>query len=255
VLASQAVVSLPKLKTHAFQRLTGSVKNQFGCIPGLRKSEFHVRLPDAERFARMLVDLTRLVAPRLYLMDGVGAMEGNGPRGGRPRYLGLLLFSADPVALDAVVCRLLAIPAERVPTLQAGAEAGLGSWRPEEIRLLGDPLESFRPPGGFDADRSPLRPPRGGPLQRLLAEQLVARPRVDGARCIRCGLCIQMCPTEPKSVAWPEGDTARPPVHLDQTCIRCYCCQEICPAHAIRAVKPPLRRLLERLPRPRSAAR
>lgn len=43
VLASDAVISLPKMKTHAFQRMTGAVKNQFGCIPGVLKGEFHVK--------------------------------------------------------------------------------------------------------------------------------------------------------------------------------------------------------------------
>jgi len=152
------------------------------------------------------------------------------------------------VALDATVCRLLDIPSVRVPTLQAGAEAGLGVFRPEAIRLVGDPLERFRPREGFAADRSPLHPPRGGPLQRLLGDQLVPRPRVTAEKCIRCGLCIRMCPTDPKSIAWPGGDQTRPPFHIDRTCIRCYCCQEICPAHAIAVSRPPLRRLLERLP-------
>ncbi|WP_228725138.1 DUF362 domain-containing protein [Caproicibacter fermentans] len=84
VLDSDGVVSLPKMKTHAFQRVTGAVKNQFGCIPGTRKGEFHVRIPDAAAFARMLIDLNSYIRPRLFIMDGILAMEGNGPRGGTP---------------------------------------------------------------------------------------------------------------------------------------------------------------------------
>ena len=47
VLESDGVISLPKLKAHGMQKFTGCVKNQFGCIPGLLKGEFHVRIPDA----------------------------------------------------------------------------------------------------------------------------------------------------------------------------------------------------------------
>jgi len=35
-------------------------------------------------------------------MDGVIGMEGNGPRNGKPRPVGVILFSTDPIALDAV---------------------------------------------------------------------------------------------------------------------------------------------------------
>jgi len=35
VLESDGLVSLSKLKTHGLTRITGAVKNQFGCIPGI----------------------------------------------------------------------------------------------------------------------------------------------------------------------------------------------------------------------------
>lgn len=83
VLESDGLISLPKLKTHGLTRMTGCVKNQFGCIPGFLKGEFHVKLPDVNDFARMLVDINMLVKPRLFIMDAIIGMEGNGPRGGK----------------------------------------------------------------------------------------------------------------------------------------------------------------------------
>jgi uncharacterized protein (DUF362 family) len=71
VLANDGVISLPKMKTHGFQRMTGAVKNQFGCIPGALKGEFHMKVPDASDFAKMLVDLNSYIHPRLYIMDGI----------------------------------------------------------------------------------------------------------------------------------------------------------------------------------------
>ena len=49
VTDNDVIISLPKLKTHAFEKFTGAVKNQFGCIPGVRKGEYHIKLPDAEQ--------------------------------------------------------------------------------------------------------------------------------------------------------------------------------------------------------------
>ncbi|HNX92839.1 MAG TPA: DUF362 domain-containing protein, partial [Syntrophomonas sp.] len=74
VLECDGMISLPKLKTHGLTRLTGCMKNQFGCIPGLLKGEYHVKLPDVNRFAQMLADLNLLLKPRLYIMDGIMAM-------------------------------------------------------------------------------------------------------------------------------------------------------------------------------------
>jgi uncharacterized protein (DUF362 family) len=85
VLASAGLISISKLKTHALTRMTGAIKNQFGCIPGMRKAEYHSVLPNADLFSKMLVDLNLLLKPRLYIMDGIIAMEGNGPRNGTPR--------------------------------------------------------------------------------------------------------------------------------------------------------------------------
>jgi len=47
--------------------------------PRSLEGEFHVKLASAIDFARMLVDLNSFLKPRLYVMDGIIAMEGNGP--------------------------------------------------------------------------------------------------------------------------------------------------------------------------------
>ena len=242
VLDSDIVISLPKLKPHGFQKYTGCVKNQFGCIPGVKKAEYHIKLPDANDFARMLVDLTDFVNPALYVMDGIIAMEGNGPRGGRPRNMNLLLFSADPVALDATVCRLINLNPELVPTIKFGHQAGIGTYKKHEIELAGDDFEIFIQ-DDFNIDRSPLKPYKPLGLLRFINNRLVPKPYVIAGKCVLCGTCVTMCPTSPKSVDWVDGDKRKPPAHNYQTCIRCYCCQEICPESAIELEIPALRRL------------
>ncbi len=243
-LDCDGMISLAKLKSHGFMIYTGAVKNQFGCVPGLLKGEYHLKLPDANEFARMLVDLTTFLKPRLYIMDGIQAMEGNGPRGGTPRNTGVLLLSTDPVALDATACRLLVINPDNVPTTKWGHEMGLGTCREQDIELLGDDPAGSRCPD-FDIRRGPHRPFKSKRFFGFLSNRLVPKPFIDAQKCTKCGTCIQVCPVTPKAVNWRNGDKSVPPVYDYSNCIRCYCCQELCPDSAIFLKDPVMRKILK----------
>jgi len=241
---ANGIVSLPKMKTHGLMRITGAIKNQFGCIPGVLKAEFHARLPNADLFSRMLVDLNRLLQPRLFIMDGIVAMEGNGPQNGRPRPMNVLLFSTDPVALDATFCRLVGLNPTLVPTIAHGESTGLGSAA--HIEWIGDPLEPLIA-ADFAVNRerrsTSAQPDR---LSRIARRLIVPRPTVEKERCTRCGTCVSICPVTPKAITFASEDRSRPPVHNYARCIRCYCCQEMCPEGAIDITVPPLGRLIHR---------
>ncbi len=243
VLDADGVVSLPKLKTHGLEKFTGCVKNQFGCIPGVLKGEYHVRLPDAWDFGKMLIDLSRFINPRLYIMDGIEAMEGNGPRNGRPRKTNMLLFSVDPVALDATVVRLIGLNPEYVPTIKYGSEFGAGTYDEEDIEVVGDKFDDFKIPD-FDIDRTPAATRAEGRFTRFVGNRLLPKPVIETKQCITCGICVRMCPANPKAVDWFDGDTSKPPTYNYDRCIRCYCCQEVCPEGAIELKAPLIRRVL-----------
>lgn len=242
VLDSDGLISLPRFKTHGLTRFTGAVKNQFGCIPGLPKGQFHVKLPDPYDFATMLVDLNTCIKPRLYVMDGIMAMEGNGPRSGKLRQLSVLLLSTDPIALDATACRIIDLDPEIVPTSIPGEKARLGTYHSENIELVGENLESFFEPD-FEVNRTPPAPFPGGRFNTFIKNRITPRPVIDKTKCTSCGTCVTMCPVEPKAVDWLKGDRSRPPRHDYDRCIRCYCCQETCPEGAISTVSPLLGKL------------
>ncbi len=117
----------------------------------------------------MLVDINRYLRSRLYVLDGIVAMEGNGPGSGTPRRMNLLLLSSDPVALDAVFCRLVRMPAEFVPTMKPGGESGLGTWVDSEIEVCGDEVSLLACPD-FKVVRQPAV--RFRPLVPVLPEKM-----------------------------------------------------------------------------------
>ncbi|TFG77898.1 MAG: DUF362 domain-containing protein [Chrysiogenales bacterium] len=243
-LETDGIISLAKMKTHGFMRITGAVKNQFGCVPGIRKGEYHVKMPRNEHFASMLVDINRYLKPRLYVLDGIMAMEGNGPGSGSPRKMKVLLLSSDPAALDAVFCKLIRLPAPFVPTMKAASESGLGTWADEEIEICGAEL-SHLVAADFKVIRQPSVPfDRAFPY--YLKKWITARPFIDNSLCDNCGVCTEVCPLELKAIQHPADRKNPYPVFDYERCIRCYCCQELCPSGAIDIKRPLLSRIIHR---------
>ena len=119
-LETDHILNIPKLKAHVQMRVTGAVKNLFGCISGLRKAVLHTRYGDKEKdgvpaFPSAVADIARHLPPVITLMDGIVAMHVRGPSGGRPFPAHFLAASASPVALDTAVYSMLGVTPEAVP--------------------------------------------------------------------------------------------------------------------------------------------
>jgi uncharacterized protein (DUF362 family)/Pyruvate/2-oxoacid:ferredoxin oxidoreductase delta subunit len=228
VREADCVINLPKLKTHGMMTLTGAVKNLFGCIPGRRKVQWHFNTGvNRDAFARMLVELSALIQPRLTIMDAVVGMEGNGPGSGDPRLIGVVLAGQDPVALDVVSGTMVGADPSLLYIVRAAAAAGIGETRLERISILGATLESvmvsgFRLPPQEHLEWRVPEWARG-----FLKDALTTRPVIDHAQCIRCGICQGHCPQ-----GAIDSTTGRLEISY-RNCIRCFCCQEFCPQGAI----------------------
>lgn len=264
VAASDGVVSLSKLKTHALTGMTGAIKNTFGVIPGQRKAKHHVQFPEVSNFSQMLVDINRYVEPRLFVMDAIVGMEGNGPRNGKPRFIGLLLASLDPVLLDAFAASIIGFDPSSIETIYLGDAYGLGSMDLEQAPAIFYDLRdgqaaAERERRGSAADfAAELCIPDfdtrqghtsmmgvlsrfGGPLAKRI---LLDRPYIVNEKCTRCGLCTRACPLPEAAVRQKRRDQV--PKYDYGRCIRCYCCQEVCPTGAIRVRRTLLGRLTRR---------
>ena len=81
-------------------------------------SLIHIWFPEKQPFSEMLVDLCDFLKPDLCIVDGILAMEGNGPTGGKPRKLGVLGASKSPYALDVCATSLIGIVPESILMLK-----------------------------------------------------------------------------------------------------------------------------------------
>ncbi len=125
-MAADVVINLPKVKSHVQLTMTMGVKNLFGCVPGKMKAWWHMEAgKDEMRFAQMLVETARTIAPNLTIVDGIIGHEGNGPSGGEPRQLGVLGASPDVFALDRAIIEILQINPQIIPTIVASQKLGL----------------------------------------------------------------------------------------------------------------------------------
>ncbi|MBN2544713.1 MAG: DUF362 domain-containing protein [Spirochaetes bacterium] len=245
VLDHQCIISIPKLKTHFSQKYTGCIKNQFGCIPGLKKSEFHARIPDYSHFAKMLLDLNNFIKPRLYIMDAILSMEGNGPSAGKLRKTGMLLFSTDPIALDSTACRLINLDPLLVPTIKFSKEFDSGVYEENKINILGEKI-SDHIVYDFDVDRKPVKNLIvKGIIHKTFNRLFVKKPYIIQKNCKKCANCVNICPVEPKALFFKNHNKKEFPFFHYNNCIRCYCCLEVCPHEAIGIKTPILRKIFK----------
>ncbi len=238
VLEADFIIDLPKFKTHVMTGMTAACKNLFGTIPGLKKAEWHMRFPDKDRFGEMLIDLLETVRPDMAVMDAVVGLEGDGPAGGEPRTVGLLLAGEDLPNLDLACAALMGLAPMSVPYLAAAHRRGLCAEAFDAADLAGDtdaflPVAGWKLPAsylsgaGADVDFAQRVPAPLRPAARWVRHKAAPHPVVDKAKCIGCGKCAEICPQH--TIEMKNGKSY---IH-ERNCIRCFCCHEMCPAKAI----------------------
>lgn len=140
-----AIINIPKLKTHSQLYFTGAVKNLYSIMPGPKRGFYHLKYTNMEYFANMLLDLYALLRKKVVLnfMDGVYGMEGNGPCDGAAKFAGILGASSDAVALDYVMCRLVGLDVENLPTIHFARKRKDFLFDEKNIRIVGEKIENI----------------------------------------------------------------------------------------------------------------
>ncbi len=223
---AEVIINLPKLKTHSQMGLTLAVKNLFGTIVGTEKAAWHYKIGENKgSFAELLVAIYKKLSPPINIIDGILAMEGNGPgSGGTPKYMGALIGSDNAVSLDRYVCETIGIAPFSLATNKAAQKLGLT----EEYQVIGEvgKVRDFKMP----RTSSLLFGPEFA--RKFLRHTLTSRPSSEKDLCRLCNECIKICPAGAIEMKKRTLD-----FDYDQ-CIRCYCCLEVCPHSAINIYTP-----------------
>ena len=235
IVEADHVINICKLKTHAMATFTGGVKNLFGVIPGVKKAEYHFKMPEVKDFTEALVDICTFVSPTLTIMDGVIGMEGEGPTAGNPRKIGVLLASPSPYAIDVVSCNIINLDPNKVPTVQRCVERNLIKRDFSDICVLGERVEEkiitdFKIPSNRSISFLRGKVPRS--IEVFVNKKLAGKPVINYKECVKCGVCSRVCP--PKVI---DMKSDGPVINLDK-CIRCFCCHELCPKKAVDLKRP-----------------
>jgi uncharacterized protein (DUF362 family) len=115
------VISVPIVKHHGSTKVSLCMKNYMGVVGNRRI--FHQDLPSCIR------DITAYMKPRLSVLDGIRMLTAHGPTGGDLADVergDTVAAGVDIVALDALGAEMLGMDPQRIGTITAGAEAGLG---------------------------------------------------------------------------------------------------------------------------------
>ena len=239
-LEADVIINLPKLKTHSLTVFTGSIKNMYGTIPASLRHRYHRDFINVDDFNLMLTDVFAAVRPHLTIMDGIIAMEGEGPANGNLRQTNVILASRDAVALDTVATSIIKLNPADIGTIYYCNERGLGLGNLEAIEVTGEKIRSvtvhdFQPPAASTRSiMTRMSKPLPSRILRFVTRQTVVRPKVVTSRCTACAECVSICPTGAATIA---GKTAI----IDKAkCIQCMCCQEACRDSAIALYRSPV---------------
>jgi uncharacterized protein (DUF362 family)/ferredoxin len=100
-LDADMFINMPKLKTHLLAGISAASKHLVGCLKGMDKRKMHTCL------SANIVRLNEIIRPDLHIVDGLIAMEGQGPGVGTPIRMNRLIAGTDPYLVD-LVCATLA---------------------------------------------------------------------------------------------------------------------------------------------------
>ncbi len=132
ILETHEYINVPKLKTHHLAHVTLGIKNQKGLLLSKDKKAFHrMDIHDA------LVQLSTVARPDLTVVDGITAMEGNGPNSiiGRKKTANLLIAGTDLYEVDNATVQVMGLDPADAPHIPR-----------VEFEVAGGSIETFRVP-------------------------------------------------------------------------------------------------------------
>lgn len=122
-------VNVPKMKYMGFTKISGALKNIYGCNPYPKKFQYHSKLNE------VIVALNKVMSFNLHILDGLIAY------GSKTLRLGLITASQDPVATDAVAATVMGVNPNSVTHVKLAEKERLGK---SSFIIKGATLDYFR---------------------------------------------------------------------------------------------------------------
>ena len=221
-----AIISLPKLKTHLLTKVTGAVKNSYGLIIGRAKSNFHGSFPSPRKMSNFIGHLYGSLRPDFVIMDAIDCMEGDGPNYGKVKHVGAVIAGKDAVAVDSCACEIYGYTYSEINILKTTVELGYGVAGKAHVERTGNAWEAVV---NANAKRSKadflFKIPEK--LFFLVTYFAKCRPVIDKKSCVRCGVCAEACSQKAITISKNKCKIQ------GSKCVLCMCCIEACPYHAI----------------------
>lgn len=232
LLEADMVINACKLKTHGGMRLSGAVKNMFGCLPGGYKQKIHMWAKNDFELSDVFLEIHKIIKPAVSIMDAVVSLDGGPSAIGKPVKTSRILASTNAAALDLMACKILGYEPTDVATLLCAKQKNMISDF-NDVELLGDlvPMKFKRLIKGKIPDQY------GKP--GLFVKDTYVDLAIDQSKCTDCGQCLNFCPVR---AIKKSNSVMRIEIHH---CINCYGCLNVCPQKAI-IVKPSLMNKLMR---------
>ena len=217
------VINVPKLKTHSGLRLSGGIKNMFGCIPGGYKQKMHIAVNNDFELSDIFIDICEIVKPKLTIMDAVIGLDGGPSAMGNPIKVGRILASTNPASLDVIASMIIGYKPEEISTLiKAKARKLISDFN--NIKIIGDlPRVRFK-----KIIRGPIK------IQKKKDDMFITdtfvSPVIKFSKCNFCYECIKFCPV---NAVKKINNNIKIIIDYDK-CINCYYCLSACPNNAIK---------------------
>lgn len=240
VFEADVVISISKMKTHNLTRITGAVKNNFGFIPGFAKALWHKKFTRVEEFSAFVTELAKALPVKLHIMDGIEAMDLQGPASGRVKKNNVLIASESPVAVDMGFCKVVGLKPKTVPIMKYCRKIGWGPADFADVDFVGTPIDECIVKGYVVPPAPPIYLVPDFILE-LIKKMIWTGPALKSGKCAKCGRCKNICPAKAIEVG-------EKPASFDRTkCISCFCCMEVCPVEAIEMKASPLMKIILKL--------
>ncbi len=138
---ADVIINVPVMKIHFAAVASLAVKSLQGAMPPLEKYMSHFF-----GLWQNLINIHRLVKPKLHIIDGIIGQEDFGPVAGTPKTMNLLVGGTNPVAVDAVTMRIMGLDPVTSPPVRLAYMQGLGPIEPEKISVIGPSIDEVMSP-------------------------------------------------------------------------------------------------------------